>query len=48
MIEAILFDLDGTLLDKQSSLIKFIEYQYSKFIDQLNHIGINAFTVALS
>lgn len=31
MIKAILFDLDGTILDRQSSLIKFIDYQYDKF-----------------
>ena len=43
MIKAILFDLDGTLLDRQSSLIKFIDYQYDKFIDYLNHIDKNAF-----
>ncbi|MBF7016644.1 HAD family hydrolase [Staphylococcus durrellii] len=43
MIRAILFDLDGTILDRQSSLIKFIDYQYDKFIDHLNHIDKNAF-----
>ncbi|RIM75438.1 HAD family hydrolase [Staphylococcus xylosus] len=43
MIKAILFDLDGSLLDRQSSLIKFIDYQYDKFIDYLNHIDKNAF-----
>ena len=43
MIKAILFDLDGTLLDRQSSLIKFIDYQYDKFIDYLNHIDKNVF-----
>lgn len=43
MIKAILFDLDGTLLDRQSSLTKFIDYQYDKFIDYLNHIDKNAF-----
>ena len=43
MIKAILFDLDGTILDRQSSLIKFIDYQYEKFIDHLNHIDKNDF-----
>ncbi|NWK84551.1 HAD-IA family hydrolase [Staphylococcus sp. GSSP0090] len=43
MIKAILFNLDGTLLDRQSSLIKFIDYQYEKFTDHLNHINQNTF-----
>ncbi|WIL69111.1 MULTISPECIES: hypothetical protein [Staphylococcus] len=43
MIKAILFDLDGTVLDRKSSLIKFIDYQYEKFISYLNHIDKNSF-----
>lgn len=43
MLKAILFDLDGTLLDRPSSLIKFIDYQYEKFTDHLNHIDQNTF-----
>ena len=43
MIKAILFDLDGTILDRKSSLIKFIDYQYEKFIGYLNHIDKNTF-----
>lgn len=33
-IEAVFFDLDGTLLDRETSLVKFIEAQYDRF--QLN------------
>lgn len=43
MIKAILFDLDGTILDRQSSLIKFIDYQYDKFKNYLNHIEKETF-----
>ncbi|PTE88572.1 HAD family hydrolase, partial [Staphylococcus equorum] len=43
MIKAILFDLDGTILDRPSSLNKFIDYQYDKFINYLNHIDKNTF-----
>lgn len=43
MIKAILFDLDGTILDRKSSLIKFIDYQYEKFMGYLNHIDKNTF-----
>ncbi|MFZ8102361.1 HAD hydrolase-like protein, partial [Staphylococcus arlettae] len=43
MIKAILFDLDGTILDRQSSLIKFIDYQYDKFKNYLNHIKKETF-----
>lgn len=43
MIKAILFDLDGTILDRQSSLINFIDYQYNKFINYLNHIDQTTF-----
>ncbi|WP_237736283.1 hypothetical protein [Staphylococcus equorum] len=43
MIKAILFDLDGTILDRPSSLNKFMDYQYDKFINYLNHIDKNTF-----
>lgn len=43
MLKAVLFDLDGTLLDRQSSLIEFIDYQYEKFSYHLNHIDQNTF-----
>jgi len=31
VIKAVLFDLDGTLLDRASSLVQFIELQYQKY-----------------
>lgn len=37
MIKAVLLDLDGTILDRESSLNKFIDYQYDKFLNFLNH-----------
>ncbi|MDW8799346.1 HAD family hydrolase [Staphylococcus pseudoxylosus] len=43
MIKAILFDLDGTLLDRESSLNNFIDDQYDKFINYLKHIEITTF-----
>ncbi|MCD8786517.1 HAD family hydrolase [Staphylococcus gallinarum] len=43
MIKAILFDLDGTILDRKSSLINFIDYQYNKFNNYLNHINQTTF-----
>ena len=38
MIKAILFDLDGTLLDRDRSLLAFISVQYDRLIDSLGHI----------
>lgn len=38
MIKAVLFDLDGTLLDRDSSLKSFIELQYKRLRCQLGHI----------
>lgn len=32
MIKAILFDLDGTLLDRDRSVKEFVEYQYDRLI----------------
>lgn len=43
MIKAILFDLDGTILDRKSSLKKFIDYQYDEFKNYLNHIEKETF-----
>lgn len=43
MIKAILFDLDGTILDRSSSLKGFIDYQYNKFIDYFYHIDKTTF-----
>ncbi|MGW7898358.1 HAD family hydrolase [Staphylococcus shinii] len=38
MIKAILFDLDGTILDRETSLKNFIDVQYDKFSNYLKHI----------
>ncbi|KEZ50568.1 HAD family hydrolase [Metabacillus indicus] len=38
MIRAVLFDLDGTLLNREDSVKVFIERQYDKFYSYLNHI----------
>ena len=37
-IEAVFFDLDGTLLDRETSLVKFIEAQYDRFQIELQVI----------
>ncbi|WP_088324936.1 HAD family hydrolase [Bacillus cereus] len=38
MIKAVIFDLDGTLLDRDSSLKLFIKEQYKRHINKLKHI----------
>lgn len=38
MVRAVIFDLDGTLLDRDASIEKFIAAQYDRLIDELNHI----------
>lgn len=38
MIKAVLFDLDGTLLDRDASVKAFIENQYQRFLPYLSHI----------
>ncbi|WP_257144084.1 HAD hydrolase-like protein [Bacillus sp. AFS002410] len=38
MIKLVLFDLDGTLLNRTSSLIKFIENQYDRLHTNLSNI----------
>lgn len=35
---AVLFDLDGTLLDRESSLLKFVSTQYDRFYNELSLI----------
>lgn len=44
MIKAVLFDLDGTLLNRDESLKPFIELQYGRFEKRLNGISKAAFT----
>lgn len=39
MIKAVLFDLDGTLLDRDASLENFVELQYFRLRKQLGHIN---------
>ena len=38
MVKAVLFDLDGTLLDRDASLQHFIDAQYHRFKNVLSHI----------
>ncbi|MEM8672289.1 MAG: HAD-IA family hydrolase [Cyanobacteria bacterium P01_G01_bin.67] len=38
MVEAVIFDLDGTLLDRDSSLQNFVANQYDRFLTSLGHI----------
>ncbi|WP_096270966.1 HAD family hydrolase [Paucisalibacillus globulus] len=38
MIKAVLFDLDGTLLNRDASVKHFIESQYDRLIEYLSHI----------
>jgi putative hydrolase of the HAD superfamily len=39
MNKAVIFDLDGTLLDRDKSIELFIATQYDRLIDRLNHIS---------
>lgn len=38
MIKAVLFDVDGTLLDRDRSLAQFVDVQYDRLIAHLRHI----------
>ncbi|MBW4491204.1 MAG: HAD hydrolase-like protein [Trichocoleus desertorum ATA4-8-CV12] len=38
MVEAVLFDLDGTLLDRDASIRQFIAAQYDRLGNYLSHI----------
>lgn len=38
IIKAVIFDLDGTLLDRDQSVIQFIDNQYQRYHERLNHI----------
>jgi putative hydrolase of the HAD superfamily len=42
-LKAVLFDLDGTLLDRDSSLQQFVTKQYDKFFNHLSHISRNKY-----
>lgn len=44
MIKAVIFDLDGTLLDRDASLALFIDDQYERLKEQLGHIPKLQFT----
>lgn len=44
MIKAVIFDLDGTLLDRDASLALFIGDQYERLKEQLGHIPKLQFT----
>jgi putative hydrolase of the HAD superfamily len=44
MIHAVLFDLDGTLLDRESSIRRFISEQYERFSSHLSQIQKDAYT----
>jgi putative hydrolase of the HAD superfamily len=41
MAKSVLFDLDGTLLDRDTSVEQFISAQYDRLIDALSHIPKN-------
>jgi putative hydrolase of the HAD superfamily len=41
MIKAVLFDLDGTLLNRDASVEQFIGIQYDRLANNLNHISKN-------
>lgn len=43
MIKVVLFDLDGTLLNRHSSLIQFINAQYERFYKYFSHISIDQY-----
>lgn len=43
-IQAIIFDLDGTLLDRDASLLQFIDYQYEARNAAIGHIPKEIFT----
>lgn len=38
MVKAVIFDLDGTLLDRDSSLKVFIRNQYKRYANELKHV----------
>ncbi|HEY9629802.1 MAG TPA: HAD family hydrolase [Coleofasciculaceae cyanobacterium] len=44
MIQAVLFDLDGTLLDRDTSIKQFVATQYDRLITHLSYIPKAAYT----
>jgi putative hydrolase of the HAD superfamily len=38
MTKAVFFDLDGTLLDRDASVKRFVSAQYNRLTDYLSHI----------
>ncbi|PLR83361.1 L-2-haloalkanoic acid dehalogenase [Bacillus sp. V33-4] len=43
MMKAVLFDLDGTLLDRDQSVHRFIVSQYDRFSNYLDHIPVDTY-----
>jgi len=41
MIESVIFDLDGTLLDRDASVEQFVSVQYDRLTEYLDHIPKN-------
>ncbi|MCT2534239.1 HAD family hydrolase [Aquibacillus koreensis] len=44
MIQSVLFDLDGTLLDRDSSVLHFIHNQYDRLYQHFPHVQKESFT----
>lgn len=44
MIRAVIFDLDGTLLDRSTSLYHFVVDQYARIIHNAKSIGMERYT----
>ncbi|WP_342576726.1 HAD family hydrolase [Paenibacillus sp. FSL M8-0142] len=44
MIRAVIFDLDGTLLDRSTSLYHFVVDQYARIIHNAKSIGVERYT----
>jgi putative hydrolase of the HAD superfamily len=38
MIKSVIFDLDGTLLDRDASVVQFVSAQYDRLTEHLSHI----------
>ena len=41
MVKSVIFDLDGTLLDRDASVQQFISVQYDRLTNELSHISKN-------